>query len=97
WFDYDKIENTVELRTRREGDYLQINAQGGCKKLKDYLIDVKIPVRERDFLSLIADGGHIMWILGAGERMSEKYKVLDDTQNILVMNIIDAEEDEDVK
>ena len=97
WFDYDKIENTVELRTRREGDYLQINAQGGCKKLKDYLIDVKIPVRERDFLSLIADGSHIMWILGTGERMSEKYKVLDDTQNILVMNIIDAEEDEDVK
>ena len=25
WFDYDKIRDTVELRTRQTGDYIQIN------------------------------------------------------------------------
>ncbi|MGB4661611.1 MAG: tRNA lysidine(34) synthetase TilS [Mobilitalea sp.] len=94
WFDYDKIENTVEIRTRKEGDYIQINDLGGRKKLKDYFIDHKIPSRERDNQILIADGSHIMWILGTGERMSEKYKVDETTTNILLMKMIPMEENE---
>lgn len=95
WFDYDKIENAVNVRSRKEGDYLQINSQGGNKKLKDYLIDTKIPREERDRLLLIADGSHIMWIPGAGSRMSEKYKITDATHRILWINLYDAEEKED--
>jgi tRNA(Ile)-lysidine synthase len=95
WFDYDKIENAVEVRTRNEGDYLQINPQGGNKKLKDYYIDVKLPREERNRMLLIADGSHIMWIPGAGDRMSEKYKITDATHRILWINLYDAEEKED--
>jgi tRNA(Ile)-lysidine synthase len=94
WFNYAKIENAVEIRSRREGDYLQINQLGGKKKLKDYFIDHKVPRQERDNRILIADGNHIMWILGDGERMSEKYKVEESTQKVLLMKFIDAEENE---
>ena len=92
WFDYDKIENVVEIRTRKEGDYLQINASGGRKKLKDYFIDHKIPQKQRDEQLLIADGSHVMWIPGVGERMSEKYKVDSTTTKILLMKLIDLED-----
>ncbi len=92
WFDYDKIENAVEIRTRLEGDFLQIKASGGKKKLKDYFIDHKIPQRQRDEQLLITDGSHIMWIPGEAERMSEKYKVDDTTTKILLMKWIDLEE-----
>ena len=95
WFDYDKIENAVEVRVRREGDYLQINDQGGNKKLKDYYIDLKLPKEERDRQLLITDGSHIMWIPEAGNRMSEKYKITDATHRILWINFIDAEEEKD--
>ncbi len=91
WFDYDKIENAVVVRNRREGDYIQINQSGGRKKLKDYFIDQKIPRMERDSRLLIADGSHIMWILGY-ERISEKYKVDKNTKNILLMNLINTED-----
>jgi tRNA(Ile)-lysidine synthase len=92
WFDYDKIENAVEVRTRREGDYLQINASGGRKKLKDYFIDHKIPRELRDSRLLIADGTHVMWIVGEEDRMSEKYKVDETTTKILLMKMFDREE-----
>ncbi len=95
WFDYDKIENTVEIRTRREGDYLQINEFGGRKKLKDYFIDHKIPQRTRDKQLLITDGSHVMWIPGAGERMSEKYKVDPDTTKVLLIKLSDMEVNKD--
>jgi tRNA(Ile)-lysidine synthase len=95
WFDYDKIENAVEIRTRREGDYIQINRFGGRKKIKDYFIDRKIPRNVRDSQILITDGSHVMWIPGDGERMSEKYKVDETTANVLLMRLCDLEEKED--
>lgn len=91
WIDYDRIENAVTVRTRKMGDYFEVNSQGGNKKLKDYFIDHKIPQKDRDGILLIADGSHILWILSDG-RMSEKYKINDDTQNILELKIINTEE-----
>lgn len=81
WFDYDKIKDTVQIRTRRPGDFLQVRSEGGHKKLKDYLIDSKIPQKERDALVLLADASHILWIVG--RRISEAYKVTQETKRIL--------------
>lgn len=92
WFDYDKIENAVVIRSRKEGDYIQINRLGGKKKIKDYFIDQKLPKKERDNCLLVADGNHIMWVLGYGDRISEKYKVDEKTNRILLMRMIDLEE-----
>jgi len=95
WFDYDKIENTLKLRARKTGDFLQINSLGQRKKLKDYFIDLKVPKEERDRVPLVADGSHILWILGYGGRISEKYKITDQTKKILSMKLINAKEKED--
>lgn len=97
WFDYDKIEIAVEVRTRRTGDYIQINNSGGRKKLKDYFIDRKIPREKRSKTLLVADGNHIMWILGKGDRISEKYKISESTVRILSMRLINAEDNEDAR
>lgn len=86
WFDYDKICQAMSLRSRRKADYFQINKEGGTKKLKDYFIDQKLPRSKRDTIPLLADGGHIIWILG--NRISEKYKITDTTRNILKAKII---------
>lgn len=86
WFDYDKINNTVCLRTRQQGDYIQVNQEGGTKKIKDYFIDQKIPREKRDYYPIIADGSHVMWIIG--DRISEGYKVSDQTKTILVISLI---------
>ncbi|WP_167955314.1 tRNA lysidine(34) synthetase TilS [Anaerosporobacter faecicola] len=82
-FDYDKIKNAVQLRTRREGDYMQINAYNGTKKLKALLVDQKVPREQRSHIPLLADGSHIMWI--PGSRISEAYKISESTRTILIV------------
>ena len=54
---------------------------GGRKKLKEYLIDEKIPRQERDALPLLAVGAHILWVWG--HRISEGAKVTENTQQVL--------------
>lgn len=89
WFDYDKIENSIRIRSREPGDYLQVHAEGGTKKLKDYFIDKKIPREQRQSMALLADGSHIIWILG--DRISEKYKVTKETKNVLKVKIMEED------
>lgn len=78
---YDTIYSNVCFRTRRPGDYLIVNRQGGRKKLKDYMIDEKIPKDQRDRVWLLAAGSHVLWVVGW--RISEAVKIRQDTRYIL--------------
>lgn len=73
WFNCGKINNDLQIRTRREGDWLEIDGKGGKKKLKSFFIDSKIPKEERGNILLVADGSHILWIVGY--RISNGVKV----------------------
>lgn len=84
-FDYDKINGNVFLRTRRSGDYLEINKDHGKKSLQDYLVNEKVPKEERDQVVLLADGNHILWVVG--KRISEYYKVTKETKKVLKVQI----------
>lgn len=81
WFDYGKIEKNIVIRTRRPGDYLTVNAGNQKKSLKAYFVDRKIPQSERDQRCLVTDGSHVIWIVG--ERISNYYKVSEDTRTVL--------------
>ena len=85
WFDYDKITESMVFRTRRPGDYLTVNRNMGRKSLQDYLVNEKVPRNMRDLLYVLAEGSHIVWI--PGYRISEYYKVSEDTLNILQIKI----------
>ena len=90
WFDYDKIINCLELRTRTSGDYLTIAGKDGelfHKSLKDYMIAEKIPRNDRDKLLLIADGQHVVWLIGY--RISEYYKINRNTKHILQVQLME--------
>ena len=82
WFDYDKIKYSLNVRFRREGDYLTVNDKNAKKLLSDYMTNEKIPSDKRDEIPLLADGDHILWV--AGYRISNYYKVTDETKKIVV-------------
>lgn len=80
WLDYDRIKGTLSVRFRQTGDYITL--KGGKKKtIKSFMIDEKIPREERDHVLLLAEGSHVLWIVGY--RISEYYKVSDHTKQIL--------------
>ncbi len=81
WFDYDKIEKSLVLRTRQTGDYLTINQALSQKTLKKYFIEEKIPKNQREKIYVLADGSHIVWIPGL--RISQYYKIGSETKKVL--------------
>ncbi len=68
-------DGTFLVRNRREGDRFHPLGLPSPKKLKDFLIDRKIPAELRDRLPLLVWNGEIVWI--AGVEVSERFKVTD--------------------
>lgn len=91
-FDYDKIEGSLVIRTRKTGDYLVIDEQGHRQSLKSFFINEKIERQRRNQILLVADGSHVLWIVGY--RISGKYKVGKETSRIIRIQRIGEEEDE---
>ena len=72
YVDYRKVPKTAVWRFKQEGDVFT-KFGGGSKKLKSYLIDKKVPLRERANLPVLADGNEILVI--AGLEISNKVKL----------------------
>ena len=81
WFDCDKINCELSVRTRRSGDYMSVSRSGGHKKLTRCMIDDKIPGERRGEIPLVADGNEILWIVGG--RINERYKITSETGRVL--------------
>ena len=45
------------------------------------MIDEKIPKEMRDSVPVVADGSHILWVIG--HRISEAYKITDKTKTVI--------------
>ena len=93
WLDYDRIKNSIVVRTRKEGDYLTIDMPDGAirkKTLKSYFIDNKVPGEQRSALFLVTEKSHVLWI--AGGRISSFYKIGNTTKRILELSLIRAGE-----
>ena len=79
--DYDRIETGVQLRCRKPGDFFTFGKDQKRKSLSRYFIDEKIPRQLREEIPLVADGSHIVWIVG--RRISEYYKIKESTKRYL--------------
>ena len=76
-FDPSKLPKNCVFRTKRQGDVFT-KFGGGTKSLKKYLIDKKIPQRNRDSLLLLASGNEILVVCGV--EISDRVKVDDGAQ-----------------
>ena len=98
-FDYEKLRKvfaepsseTVPLivRNRRQGDRFQPYGMRGTKKIKDFLIDAKVPRYERDSIPLLVCGDEILWVIGY--TTSESFKIKPDTRQYLYLRYVSDE------
>ena len=84
WFDYDRIKGEISFRFRKPGDLFSTK-EGTHKKLKDWMIDEKIPVSERNGILLAADDEEVLWVIGY--RRGESKKVTDETKRVLEITV----------
>ncbi|MHC4139459.1 MAG: tRNA lysidine(34) synthetase TilS [Planctomycetota bacterium] len=81
--DFDKISMPLMVRTRRPGDRFWPLGSQGVKKIKDFFIDNKVPVMERDTVPIVTMNGQPIWIVGF--RIDERIRVSEKTTNLLMM------------
>jgi len=81
YFDGNALGNELTVRARRPGDTFRQLGAGGSKKLKDFLIDKKVPLHRRDALALLQTQREIVWV--AGVQQSELAKVQSNSENII--------------
>lgn len=85
YFDWDAMEKPLFIRSRRPGDRFMPEGLQGTKKLKDYLIDAKIPVEDRNKMGILASAQQIYWLIGY--RKTDAGKVESNTARILEIKV----------
>ena len=91
-FDYQKLQLPLFLRNRKAGDRIKPLGMAGHKKVKDILIDQKVPKQKRDQLLLIVDAeDNIIWL--PPYKISDTYKITRETDKVLILKLKYNEED----
>ena len=81
-FDMDQLDLPLFIRNRKEGDRFHPFGLNGSKKVKDFLIDQKVPKYLRDQIPILMDKKHkILWIIGY--RTSQIGCVTESTERML--------------
>jgi len=81
--DADRIRFPLSLRNRRIGDRFTPLGMEFPVRLKDFLINERIPYSERDDVPLLCDRERILWVVG--HRLSNDVRITETTRRVLVM------------
>lgn len=63
-FDISLLETDLHIRTRQPGDKFVPLGMCNAKKLKDFMVDSKIPQHHRDRIPLVCSNTGIIWVVG---------------------------------
>jgi tRNA(Ile)-lysidine synthase len=77
----------VTVRNRRPGDRIHPLGAGGSRKLKELLIDRRVPRRDRDRLPLICVGERIAWVPGV--TIDQRFRIAEEP-NVWFAEIIET-------
>ncbi|PTX55255.1 tRNA(Ile)-lysidine synthase [Melghirimyces profundicolus] len=82
-FDLDRLETPLSVRTRRPGDRIRPLGLDGTKKVKEIMIDAKVPRRLRDGIPLVLSGEETIWVPGLAR--SDAALVTEETRRFLYL------------
>lgn len=83
--DLDRVTFPVTVRHWGPGDRFRPLGMKQMKKISDFLIDLKIPVTEKEKVLLMLSGDEVMWVMGF--RIDDRYRVTSGTGRILVITV----------
>jgi tRNA(Ile)-lysidine synthase len=81
--DSEKLQFPLKWRLWKPGDSFVPFGMSQTKKLSDFLVDQKIPLPEKEKITVVESNGVIVWVVGF--RIHDDYKITDTTQRILVI------------
>ena len=85
YLDYDSLPGPLLIRSRWPGARFHPQGAPGAKKLKEFMIDQKVPRHRRDSHPLVTAGDEVIWV--TGKRIGHSYRVTGNTSNVLVLEM----------
>ncbi|MGE5398489.1 MAG: tRNA lysidine(34) synthetase TilS [Chitinophagales bacterium] len=64
YLDWDQVQKPLYIRSRRTGDHLNPVGMTGSKKVKDILIEARVPASQRGGIGILASDSEIYWVVG---------------------------------
>ena len=86
YVDADKVRHGLTVRRVSAGDRIRPFGMKGSKLVSDLLTDIKMNVLDKQKQLVVCDGQAVVWVVGI--RSSEDYRVDENTQNVLELNLI---------
>ncbi len=85
WLDLDAVHLPLTIRNRQSGDRFWPLGAPGTRKLSDFLIDAKVPLADRDSVTVLCD--HLGPIYIIGYRIDERVKLTASTRRVLEVRV----------
>lgn len=83
YLDATRVSAPLVLRPRRPGDWFVPLGLNRRQKVSEFMINRKIPRRERANVPLLVCGGDIVWVVGW--RLDDRYAVTPETKAVLTV------------
>jgi len=87
YFDRDKIDFPIRVRSSIDGDWFIPLGMRGKKKVSDFMIDEKIPLIHKKGIPIFETDGIVMWI--GGYRIDDRFKIGEKCEKVLRIELTD--------
>lgn len=84
--DCDKINGNIIVRNRKQGDKISPAKRNCTKTLKKLFNELKIPIEDRNSVLVICDDNGVIGVYGYC--VDERVRLDNDTENVLLINIL---------
>ena len=83
--DAEKVKFPITWRYWQPGDSFYPLGMENRKKLSDFLIDRKIPLADKNGISVLESEGEIIWVVG--HRIDNRYKITPETRSVIEFTV----------
>lgn len=84
--DAEKVKFPITWRYWQPGDSFYPLGMENRKKLSDFLIDRKIPLADKNGISVLESDGEIIWVVG--HRIDNRYKITPETKSVVTFSVL---------
>jgi tRNA(Ile)-lysidine synthase len=81
WIDANKLQYPITIRRWQNGDSFSPYGLKGSKKISDLLIDIKMPIHQKESVRVVISGDKIVWIIGI--KADRHFNVSNSCNNIM--------------
>ncbi|NPV92600.1 MAG: tRNA lysidine(34) synthetase TilS [Firmicutes bacterium] len=85
FLDFERLTMPICARRRRPGDRFYPLGAGGSQKVKEFLIDHKVPREDRERTAVVSSGDQVYWL--AGWRADARFAANQETRRLLALSL----------